>query len=105
MNHSLSLSLKPNLYWLSLNPETLNLTAQVPLGINTYSTQLYGYDKFNLSYIEINVNIKAIDSQGIQINSKQDLYEEIIYSGEKFKFDLTNYFDIKYLQAKRDEIV
>lgn len=95
MNHSLSLSLKPNYYWLTLNE--LNLTAQVPLGVNNYSTQLYAYDKFNLTYKEITLNINAIDPQGNQISQLLELYEEIAYAGEKSQIDLTRYFAIKYV--------
>ena len=95
MNHSLSLSLKPNYFWLSLSE--LNLTGYVPLGVATYSTTLYAYDKFNLTYQEVTLNINAIDPQGNQINSILDLYEEIAYAGEKTQIDLTKYFVIKYI--------
>jgi hypothetical protein len=59
MNNSLSLSLKPNLFWLSLSE--FNLTGYVPLGVANYSTTLYAYDKFNLTYQEVTLNINAID--------------------------------------------
>jgi len=95
MNHSLSLSLKPNYYWLVL--KELNLTAQVPLGKNNYSTELYAYDKFNLSYKAITLNINAIDPLGNQISRILDLYEKITYAGEKTLIDLTSYFAIKYV--------
>jgi hypothetical protein len=66
MNHSLSLSLKPNYFWLSLTE--LNLTGYIPLGAANYSTTLYAYEKFNLTYQEITLNINSIDPQGNQIN-------------------------------------
>jgi hypothetical protein len=55
--------------------------------------------------VSIEINIKSIDAQGIEIKNIQELQEEIVYAGERFNFEISKYFSIRYVISNSTERV